>query len=51
MTVNGLRKLLREDGETIAYLRRAGKQPQVMWLGGFKSDMLGTKAQALDIWR
>lgn len=45
-----LRKLLREDGETIAYLRRAGKQPQVMWLGGFKSDMHGTKAEALDLW-
>ena len=45
-----MRKLVREDGETIAYLRRAGKQPQVMWLGGFKSDMQGTKAQALDVW-
>jgi pimeloyl-ACP methyl ester carboxylesterase len=45
-----LRKLLRDDGETIAYLRRAGKQRQVLWLGGFKSDMNGTKAQALDNW-
>jgi pimeloyl-ACP methyl ester carboxylesterase len=42
--------LLREDGQTIAYLRRAGKHPQILWLGGFKSDMGGTKAQALDEW-
>jgi hypothetical protein len=42
--------LIREDGETIAYLRRDGKQPQILWLGGFKSDMGGTKAQALDTW-
>ena len=43
-------ELLREDGETIAYLRRDGKRPQVLWLGGFKSDMGGTKAEALDAW-
>ena len=45
-----LETLLREDGETIAYLRRAGKHPQILWLGGFKSDMGGTKARALDEW-
>src|SRR3954468_15428905 len=39
-----------ENGETIAYLRRGGKLPQVLWLGGFKSDMGGTKARALDDW-
>jgi pimeloyl-ACP methyl ester carboxylesterase len=43
-------KLLREDGETIAYLRREGKRPQVLWLGGFKSDMGGIKAERLDAW-
>jgi pimeloyl-ACP methyl ester carboxylesterase len=42
--------LRREDGETIAYLRRAGKHPEVVWFGGFKSDMGGTKARALDDW-
>jgi pimeloyl-ACP methyl ester carboxylesterase len=42
--------LNREDGETIAYLRRDGKTPGVLWLGGFKSDMTGTKAEALDAW-
>jgi pimeloyl-ACP methyl ester carboxylesterase len=40
----------REDGETIAYLRRWGKTPTVVWLGGFKSDMFGAKAQALAAW-
>jgi len=39
-----------ENGETIAYLRRGGKLPQILWLGGFKSDMGGTKARALDDW-
>jgi pimeloyl-ACP methyl ester carboxylesterase len=41
---------VRADGETIAYLRRAGKTPGLVWLGGFKSDMSGTKAGALDAW-
>jgi pimeloyl-ACP methyl ester carboxylesterase len=45
-----LETLLREDGETIAYLRARGKQPQIVWLGGFKSDMGGTKAEALAAW-
>jgi pimeloyl-ACP methyl ester carboxylesterase len=45
-----IQTLLREDWETIAYLRHAGKHPQILWLGGFKSDMAGTKAQALDAW-
>jgi pimeloyl-ACP methyl ester carboxylesterase len=29
---------------------REGKGPGLFWLGGFKSDMKGTKAQALDAW-
>jgi pimeloyl-ACP methyl ester carboxylesterase len=37
-------------GETIAYLQRAGKPPGVLWLGGFKSEMTGTKATTLDAW-
>jgi pimeloyl-ACP methyl ester carboxylesterase len=32
----------------IALRKRAGKAPGVVWLGGFKSDMKGTKAAALD---
>lgn len=40
--------LTREDGATIAYHRRRGRSPGVMFLGGFMSDMTGTKALALD---
>jgi len=45
-----LKELSRPDGETIAYMTRAGKLPGVVWLGGFKSEMNGTKASALDEW-
>jgi pimeloyl-ACP methyl ester carboxylesterase len=34
----------------IAVRRREGAAPCVFWLGGFKSDMKGTKAAALDEW-
>lgn len=35
---------------TIAVCVREGKGPGLFWLGGFKSDMKGTKAAALDGW-
>ena len=41
---------LKQDGETIAWRRVAGTGPTVVWLGGFRSDMTGTKAQALADW-
>jgi pimeloyl-ACP methyl ester carboxylesterase len=34
----------------IAVRQRPGAAPGLFWLGGFKSDMQGTKAQALDAW-
>ncbi|MGH6768720.1 MAG: alpha/beta hydrolase [Xanthobacteraceae bacterium] len=34
----------------IAIRARAGAAPGLFWLGGFNSDMTGTKAQALDDW-
>jgi len=34
----------------IAVRAREGSPPGLFWLGGFKSDMKGTKAQALDQW-
>ena len=40
--------LTREDGATIAYHRRRGRSPGVVFLGGFMSDMTGNKALALD---
>ena len=41
-------RLDREGGEQIAWKRRHGTGPTVVWLGGFRSDMGGTKAVALD---
>jgi hypothetical protein len=40
--------LERPDGERLAWRRRAGAGPTVVWLGGYRSDMGGTKAEALD---
>lgn len=37
-----------EDGSTIAYHRCSGKSPGVVFLTGFKSDMTGSKAMALE---
>ena len=34
----------------IAIRERPGAQPGLFWLGGFNSDMKGTKAEALDRW-
>jgi pimeloyl-ACP methyl ester carboxylesterase len=34
----------------IAVRARAGRAPGLFWLGGFNSDMKGTKALALDAW-
>lgn len=34
----------------IAVLRRTGGAPGLFWLGGFRSDMTGSKAAALDAW-
>src|SRR5690349_2455876 len=41
---------LSRNGERLAWRRIAGSGPTVVWLGGFKSDMTGTKAQALADW-
>ncbi len=38
------------DGAAIAYHRSPGKGPGVMFMGGFMSDMTGTKAMALEQW-
>lgn len=34
----------------LAVLRRPGTAPGLFWLGGFRSDMTGSKAAALDAW-
>jgi len=38
------------DNEKIATRHRSGNNPDVFWLGGYRSNMLGTKAQAVDGW-
>lgn len=40
----------RPDGETIAYHHSSGEGTGLVWLGGFKSDMEGSKALALEEW-
>jgi pimeloyl-ACP methyl ester carboxylesterase len=44
------RTLTRRDGATIAYHVVEGRLPTVIFFGGFRSDMTGTKATALDAW-
>ena len=48
-------RLQRDDGNTIAYAmtqaaKEGGLTPTVVFLGGFRSDMTGTKAVALEAW-
>ncbi|TRC93450.1 alpha/beta hydrolase [Mesorhizobium sp. WSM4303] len=42
--------LLDVEGTSIAVRHEAGATPGIAWLGGYKSDMLGTKAQTLSDW-
>jgi pimeloyl-ACP methyl ester carboxylesterase len=42
--------VLEHDGERLAWRRVEGEGPTVVWLGGFRSDMNGTKAQFLADW-
>ena len=46
--MDGVERLDRPDGEFLALKRVRGAGPTVVWLGGFRSDMEGTKALALD---
>jgi pimeloyl-ACP methyl ester carboxylesterase len=39
-----------DAGRSIAVGVRKGRNPGLFWLGGFKSDMKGMKAEALDRW-
>ncbi|ESR25891.1 alpha/beta hydrolase [Lutibaculum baratangense] len=39
-----------ENARRIALKLRRGKGPTLVWLGGFRSDMAGTKATRLDQW-
>jgi pimeloyl-ACP methyl ester carboxylesterase len=44
------RTVTRPDGATIAYHVVDGRLPTVIFFGGFRSDMTGTKATSLDAW-
>jgi len=43
-------RLPRPDGNAVAFVRTGGRAPTVIFLGGFRSDMTGTKAMALEAW-
>ena len=45
-----VQRLERPDGNTVAYAKIEGRAPTVAFLGGFRSDMTGTKAMALEAW-
>ena len=38
------------NGARIAYRKVEGRGPTLVWLGGFRSDMMGTKAEVLSEW-
>ena len=42
--------LITPEGRRIAFVRTPGGGPGIVFLGGFRSDMTGTKALALDAW-
>ena len=42
--------LARPDGTRIAYRHREGRGPTLVYLGGYLSEMIGTKAATLDSW-
>ena len=46
--MDDVEQLARPDGERLALKRVRGAGPTVVWIGGFRSDMEGTKALALD---
>lgn len=48
--MNETRGFLAGPNGRIAWRRIEGEGPPVVWLGGFNSDMTGTKAQALSDW-
>ena len=50
MPVAGIQYLQRPAAPALAYKRESGAGPVIVWLGGFKSDMAGTKAEAFADW-
>ena len=48
MTTSSAQMLQRDDGSTVAYHHLPGRQPGILFCGGFNSDMQGQKALALE---
>lgn len=48
MNDDTIRYLTRPDGERLAFRATVGTAPTVVWIGGFRSDMEGTKALVLE---
>lgn len=46
--MSDIEHISRPDGETLALRRLRGQGATVLWIGGFRSDMDGTKALALE---
>ncbi|WP_292032349.1 MULTISPECIES: alpha/beta fold hydrolase [unclassified Brevundimonas] len=46
--MSDIQSLKRPDAETLAFKAVSGDGPTVVWIGGFRSDMEGTKALALE---
>ena len=42
--------IFRHQNRALAYVRTPGSSPGVVFLGGFRSDMEGTKARCLELW-
>src|SRR5471030_572553 len=47
---SSVKRLTRSDGNFVAYAITEGRGPAIVFLGGFRSDMTGTKAIALEAW-
>jgi pimeloyl-ACP methyl ester carboxylesterase len=50
MAADQLELLRRAGAPALAYRRATGRGPAIVWCGGFRSDMKGTKAAALHEW-
>lgn len=50
MTAKALEYTARPDGTRIAYRHRPGRGPTLVYLPGYRGEMLGTKASVVDEW-
>jgi pimeloyl-ACP methyl ester carboxylesterase len=48
--MSNIARLALSDSESLAYCKNEGQQPGIIFLSGFRSDMNGAKATALEAW-